>query len=343
MSLYPFIDMRHFLLAMLLLVANARAHHGLEFMILQEGTAPEPWSITPFVSSSFSQGGHGDETKIEGGMLLGLTHGVGLGVSTSYIDIEGADWRYTSTTPYLTLQLFQSDSLPWLRIGVYAGYQIAADPEHAYREVIVYQTPTAKPSTTSVTTSATPAKPSKNSQAGQTTRHTTGGGGGGGGPDAPTGGTHNHTVAAPTTSTAIVRRKEIKPAAPIPVVQRIPVDPYAGATGIHRHGEEGLVARLMADIDFGKRDRLVMNLINFTPQSGHVGWGYGIGWRHRFHHDLAVSVEATGDFDSTAYHEVLGAFHWSPVDWLLLKVGAGTGLGTRSSDFSLHSGLVLRF
>ncbi len=326
------------------------AHHGLDYMLLQDGRAPEWLSFMPFTAADFSRGPYGDEFSIESGLLLGLGRDFGLGVSAGWLDEEGGDWRYSAVTPYLSIPLFRSESVPWLKVSLFAGWQFAADPEEAYREVIVYETSSTSRSRQVSSTVAPGTQPAAKSHSHSSTKHSSlskhsGGGGGGGGPDAPGGGggAHDHPVAAPAVPT--ITRQPTKPKAvkPVPVVKRIPVDPYAGATGIHRHGEEGFVARLITTVDLDESNQLAFNLINFTPRSGRTGWGYAAAWRHTFHHDLAFSLEATGDFDSVAWHEVVGAVHWSPLHWMVLKLGAGTGLGDESSDFSLHTGLVLRF
>jgi len=334
--------------ALVCLLHPLYAHHGLDYMLLQDGRAPDCLSVMPFTAADFSRGSHGEEWNIESGLLFGLGHDFGLGVSAGWTDEEGGDWRYSAVTPYISLPLFRSDSVPWLRVGLYAGYQFAADPEDTYQEVVVYETrhhssPQAVTKPTP-STSQTKSHTHSTEKRGPTTRHS-GGGGGGGGPDDPGGGggAHDHPVSAPTASTITRQPAQTKATKPVPVVKRIPVDPYAGATGIHRHGEEGLVARLIATMDLNKTNQLAFNLINFTPREGMVGWGYAAAWRHTFHHDFAVSLEATGDFDSDAWHEVVGAVHWSPIHWMVLKLGAGTGLGSESSDLSLHTGLVLRF
>lgn len=331
------------------LLGTSRAHHGLDYMVLQDGQAPGLLSIMPFTAADFSRGDYGDEFNIESGFLLGLGHDIGLGASVGFSDEEGGDWRYSAVTPYITVPLFRSDAVPWLRIGLYAGYQFADEPEAAYREVVVYETPKKAASTTASTASAASISTSSKGAGSaavskvKKTRHT-GGGGGGGGPDAPPGGggAHDHPVAAPAAA-APQQQQQVQVTEPVPVIKQVPVDPYEGATGIHRHGEEGMVARLIATVDLGAKDQVVMNFINFTPREGNVGWGYAVGYRHSFHHDLAVSLEAIGDFDSTADHEVLAGVHWSPLHHLVLKLGAGVGVGEESSEFSIHTGVVLRF
>lgn len=318
-------------------------------MVLQDGQAPGLFSIMPFTAADFSRGDYGDEFNIESGFLLGLGHDIGLGASVGFSDEEGGDLRYSAATPYITVPLFRSEAVPWLRVGLYAGYQFAEDPETTYREMVVYEMPKKSASLKASSPSASPSSTSSKSAGAATATKTkkarhTGGGGGGGGPDAPPGGggAHDHPLAAPAAA-APQQQQQVEVIEPVPVVKRVPVDPHEGATGIHRHGEEGMVARLIATIDLGAKDQAVMNLINFTPREGNAGWGYALGYRHSFHHDLAVSLEAIGDFDSTADHEVLAGVHWSPTHHLVLKLGAGVGVGDESSDFSIHTGIVLRF
>ena len=314
-------------------------------MLLQDGTAPGAMGVMPFAALDFSRGDYGDEIGLEGGFLMGLGGGVGLGTSVGFMDEEGEDWRYSSVSPYLTVPLFSSDSVPWLNISVYAGYQFAPEPDRAYRYETRYVTVTetvdadGKVVGTTVPAAKGAAKPVPAEGAGKSIRHT-GGGGGGTGPDAPSGG-HDHPVgAAPVagqTATTTTRRVRV------PQVRQVEVTPNGSNTGIHRHGEEGMVARLIARMDLTDKDQLVFNFINFTPRYGHVGWGYAAGYRHSFNHDLAVSLEAVGDFDSTGDHEVLGAVHYALTHHLIIKLGAGIGVGNEAPDFILNTGFVMRF
>ena len=113
--------------------------------------------------------------------------------------------------------------------------------------------------------------------------------------------------------------------------------------GIHRHGEEGVTARLIVEAALGHHDKLIFNLINFTPRQGYTGWGYAAGWRHEFNHDFATSVEAIGDYESTGYQQAVVAAHWSPWHSMTFKLGLGAGLSDETPDFSVVTGLVYRF
>jgi hypothetical protein len=173
-------------------------------------------------------------------------------------------------------------------------------------------------------------------------RHVTGGGTvGGGGPDAPTGGTtHDHatTTAAPPPQAS--SKSQTTEVAPTPVIVAPVEDFYEG---IHRHGEEGLHARLIIDANLSDHDKVLANVINFTPAEGTPVWGYALGYRHAFTHDLAASLEAIGDFDGRGSHEALVAIHRTIDHHLTLKLGVGVGLTEASPDASVHAGVVWRF
>ena len=346
--------------AALLLPLAAGAHHGLDYLVLQDGTAPALWKLTSFTAADLSRMDGFDEYNIETGMLLGLGRDIGLGVGFGFLDEDSADWRYSSVTPYLSLPLFRSEDVPWLKVSLYAGYQFAAETPQEYQTVVSYELPDGTPVPAPIETAGTRSKTtrsggtgvastgSKKSAAksfpnptGPTPQRHGGGTGGGGGPDDTGGGGHNHPVAAPVAAPR--QTQEAAPVEPVRVERKVPIDHHRGATGIHRHGENGMVARLIASVQLSEKNMMVMNFINFTPETGNVGWGYAVGYRHAFHHDLAMSLEAIGDFDSTVNHEVVLGVHYSPIHRVLVRVGAGTGIGTNSADFSLHTGLVIRF
>jgi hypothetical protein len=348
------------LTASLLLPLAAGAHHGLDYFVLQDGTAPALWKLTTFTAADLSRMDGIDEYNLETGMLLGLGRDIGLGVGFGFIDEDSADWRYSSVTPYLSLPLFRSDDLPWLKVSLYAGYQLAADAPQEYQTVVSYELPDGTPVSAPVETAGVSSKSTRSGGSSVTSagskksvprqpasastprlaRHG-GGAVGGGGPDAPGGGGHDHPVAAPAAAPRQTR--EAAPVEPMRMERKVPIDHHRGATGIHRHGENGMVARLIASVQLSDNDQMVMNFINFTPETGNVGWGYAVGYRHAFHHDLAMSLEAIGDFDSTVNHEVVLGVHYSPIHRVVVRVGVGTGIGTDSTQLALHTGLVIRF
>lgn len=326
-------------------ICPVRAHHGLDFMLVQDAALPAPFSAMLYDNSEWSTASGADEYSTEPGILMGVTPWLAIGANTSFMD-EGEGWDYLSTTPYINFPLFKSDRVPWLRVSLYAGYEIATDRGHPSGQSSSVATggsgKRSKSSSAASTGSGSSGKLIVNGASKKTVpanpkvqRHNVGGGG----PDAPTGGgggtDHNHPVggsAAPQTTTV-----QSEPE-PVPVA---PVESFY--QGIHRHGEEGLHARLIIDADLGSSDKIVANVINFTPRYGPPAWGYALGYRHSFHHDLAASLEAVGDFDGRGSHEALVAAHYSLTHHLTLKLGVGVGLTESSPDASVHAGVVWRF
>lgn len=114
-------------------------------------------------------------------------------------------------------------------------------------------------------------------------------------------------------------------------------------SGIHAHGTGGFRARLILEGDLGDSTRLSANLINVIPEDGETVWGYAVGLRHSFNHDLAVGLEGMGDLENDGWHEVLGGVYWSPVYELMFKLGVGTGLASESPDITIRGGVVWKF
>jgi hypothetical protein len=113
--------------------------------------------------------------------------------------------------------------------------------------------------------------------------------------------------------------------------------------GIHRHGEDHLHVRLVADTCITDRTRLVVNFIAVAPGSGEVDFGYAIGIRHQFSHAWATGVETIGDFNRHGENELIAGLYWTPIHACTVRLGAGAGIGPASSDFSLRSGVTWRF
>ena len=317
-------------------------------MVLQDGTIPKPGCLMFFDNTEWATFNGDDEWATEPGLHLGVTPWLAIGTTTSIID-EGNGWHYLSTTPYLNLPLFKSDRVPLLKVSLYAGYEFPDNVANVSRSSSKKSKTRAKVSSNVVSTPSSSISTSKSKAAkplpppGNGSRHLTGGGTvGGGGPDAPTGGTtHDHptTTAAPPRQAAS-KTQTTTEVAPAPVIVAPVEDFYEG---IHRHGEEGLHARLIIDVNLGDHDKVVTNVINFTPAEGSAAWGYAVGYRHAFNHDLAASLEAVGDFDGRGSHEVLLAVHRTIDHHLTLKLGVGTGLTPDSPDASVHAGIVWRF
>ena len=113
--------------------------------------------------------------------------------------------------------------------------------------------------------------------------------------------------------------------------------------GIHRHGESFFSAKLILEADLTDADKLVLNLINVTPEEGSTAWGYAAGIRHSFSHAVALGLEAIGDFGEGNEHEIVLGAYLSPHHQFTFNLGVGVGLTSDSPDFSLRTGIVWRF
>jgi hypothetical protein len=101
--------------------------------------------------------------------------------------------------------------------------------------------------------------------------------------------------------------------------------------------------RFVAETALDDKTRLIGNLIGVASDSGEIDLGYALGIRRQITHDLAVGLEAIGDFNLHGEHEVIGGVYWSPTHTCVIRFGAGAGIGAVASDFSLHSGVTWRF
>ncbi len=333
------------LVAFLAVAGPLRAHHGQEFLLVQDATTPEPLYGSLFSSFEWSKYGSEDELSLEPGFLLGVAPHVSLGATVNVAD-EGRGWDYQSVTPYIHVELTPRT---WpVRIAVMGGYEFGQGNDDAPR--------------TRTRTIRTTTKGKK------VTRTVTTGDAAGGtddeepvpcgpeyGPDAPP-----CDDVSPPAGAASARRHSIRHSGHAShqttvttttvsrgtTTTRTVTEEIGGLSepsGIHRHGENHFFARLIVEADLTPSDKFIFNLIHVSPENGRPAWGYAAGLRHSFNHDWAVGLEAIGDFGDANEHEaVLGAY-WSPTHHLTLKLGAGTGLTEESSDFSLRTGLVWRF
>lgn len=113
--------------------------------------------------------------------------------------------------------------------------------------------------------------------------------------------------------------------------------------GVHQHGVDAFVGRLVAEADVSKSVKVVANLLSLVEDGGDAHWGYAAGVRAKVAAKVALGVEAVGDFDSEGWHEIVAATYVEPVEGITLKLGAGFGLTEETPDFTLRSGLIWRF
>jgi hypothetical protein len=113
--------------------------------------------------------------------------------------------------------------------------------------------------------------------------------------------------------------------------------------GIHQHGVNQWFGRLIVESDLTAADKVLFNLLVVMPEGGKAAWGYAGGYRHAFTHELALGVEAIGDFGEANQHELMAGAYLAPTHSVLVRLGAGFGLTRESADFTLRAGLVWRF
>lgn len=332
-------------------LAPVFAHHGQEFLVVQDASVPSMWSGTVFGGIEWSRDGSDDELTQEPGVMLGLGSRLAVGTTLGFAGSEN-DWYYESVSPFAQ---FQITPPTWpVRVALMAGYHFADDSvaasaaspaatftpapaapvvERVAPPVIVAPPPDPDPDPDppcgpAYGPDAPPCPEPAPVAPGRKLRHA-----GHVTPEPPP----TTPVAKPaptsnTTSTASAKKQTARPPAA--------TKPY---DGIHRHAEDHAYARLIIEADLTSHDKLIFNLIGLWPERGSPAWGYAAGYRHSFSHALAAGVEAIGDFGDANEHELILGGYFSPTHHLSLKLGAGIGLTDASPDVSLRTGVVWRF
>jgi hypothetical protein len=115
--------------------------------------------------------------------------------------------------------------------------------------------------------------------------------------------------------------------------------------GLTRPGESGWHNRLILEADVAQHTRAVVNLISLVSGTGRgPGFGYAAGLRHELNHDLALGLEAMGEFEAQhPSHQVLLTAMVGLPRHLSLRLGVGGGLTPAAPDFTLHTSFLWRF
>lgn len=323
---------------------RVEAHHGLDFLLVQDAFVPAPGKGVLYGGFDWTRYDGVDSYYSEPGVMVGLLPGLAFGMGAETGDV-GNGWEVYGLAPYLQMQLLPAEWSKRVRVALRVGYEVSVTPYSSTAVVPVTRFETLREVETVVV--AAP-------QAGRR-RGNAGGGGGGGnpqpcdpnaGPDAvcpPSQGgrkagrhaghgpppaarrnTAGTTVQRSTTRSTV---REITTYEEVEIQQRV----------------EGFSARLMFEADLTGADRVVFNLVHFDAHGEQPAWGYAVGLRHAFHHDLAMSLEALGNLNQEDFHQAVIAAHYAPVHWGLIKLGAAFGLTDETPDLSLIAGFVIRF
>lgn len=262
----------------------ATAHHGRDFILIQDSAIPARFSGVAIAGYEWQRDGDTDSFSTEPGFFIGLAPALAFGMSAGFSD-ESGDWNYTGITPQFVISLLPPTGPTNFRVGLWTGYEFAEAQDDSHSHAVGAH---------SHNTGSGP-------DAGPQVPHSHGGSG-------HDHGSHSHG-------------------------------------GIHRHGESGLYSRLILESDLTERTRAVLNLISFVSGAGGgPGFGYALGLRYEFNHDLSMGIETLGDFRSYgSSHEVLLTTMMSLPKHLSLRLGIGGGLTKSSPDFTLHTSFLWRF
>ena len=113
-------------------IVPAQAHHGRDFLVVQDYSLPSPLAGNIVTNFSWENGDSDDEFRLEPGFIVGLAPRLALETSVSFQD-EGSGWDYSSVDPALHIQLTDPASDFPIKIGLSAGYQfgnVAAEEHH---------------------------------------------------------------------------------------------------------------------------------------------------------------------------------------------------------------------
>lgn len=260
----------------LLCTATSSAHHGQDFLVVEDYHIAHPGQFHLFTNFEW-ESGDDDAFSLAPSLMVGLFPRVALGLETDFRDDADGDWRYESFTPMLHVQITNPESDFPIRVGFSAGYTFAdGNGNHSHEAEA-----------------------------------------------------HHHEEHAEEHGE---EHHEEEPAAE---------DEHFH--GIHQHGTDAFVGRLVIEGDLGEKTKAVANLISLIEDGGDAHWGYAAGVRTKVAKQVAVGVEAIGDFESDGWHELVLGTYVEPMETLTFKVGIGFGLTEETPDFVLRSGLILRF
>ena len=354
------------LLAAPLLLTTAHAHHGQEFFLLYDARVQPPGHGTLQGGYSFIDEGTDDSFALSPSLSLGILPRTTFNLRADFTDEAGDSWAYRSIEPGFQFDLTPPDLKLPIRFGLAVSYQFSGSDGGSSHSsgttdlsggTVAYVHDDSGSQTTQTSSTSSAAAGHDHSTHDHATAPVSQPGVDPG-PDALTPEelaaieAENAANAASQTPAAVAPSSPA-PAKPKPKPSAEAHDhashDHTGESGhshsgsIHNHDDNLFTARLIFEADFTPDTLLVGNLISVLPEGGSAAWGYAIGVRHRFRPDLAVGVEALGDFDSQGHQEVLGAVFWEPVPHVLLKVGVGTGLTSVSPDATLRAGVLWMF
>lgn len=104
----------------------ARAHHGRDFILVQDSAVPERFHGVAMAGYSWTRDGDKDTFSTEPGLYIGLASALAFGITAGFSD-EAGDWAYTGVTPQFIFSLLPATGPRNFRIGLWTGYEFAED------------------------------------------------------------------------------------------------------------------------------------------------------------------------------------------------------------------------
>jgi hypothetical protein len=116
----------------LLLPLTTFAHHGRDFILIQDSTIPAQYSGVAIAGYEWTSDGDTNEFSTEPGFFVGLAPALAFGLSAGFSD-EGDGWNYTGVTPQFVLSILPPTGPLNFRAGLWMGYEFAeaTDDSHA--------------------------------------------------------------------------------------------------------------------------------------------------------------------------------------------------------------------
>lgn len=112
------------LLTLTFAATSASAHHGRDFLLVQDYLVPAPSTGILFGNFEFSSQDGPDEWSVEPGLMYGLAPRLAFGLTADFAD-EGEGWKYRSISPQFQFQLTDAAANMPIRFALVAGYQFA--------------------------------------------------------------------------------------------------------------------------------------------------------------------------------------------------------------------------
>jgi hypothetical protein len=120
--------------AFTVITATAFAHHGRDFILVEDYSTPGPGSVFLLGNFEWEKGSEGTDYGASPSLIVGVLPQLSLSIEAGFRSELDADWRAASITPTVHIQLTPTDSKSPVRFGLSAGYQYARSTESGHAE-----------------------------------------------------------------------------------------------------------------------------------------------------------------------------------------------------------------